>query len=310
MPMIDRSAASALIPVEIVREILNGVRTSSVAMQMMRRLPNMSTNQAQMPVLSMLPVADFVNGDAGLKITTEAAWDKKMMTVGEIAAIVPVPQAVIDDADYDIWGEVQPLLIESFGRVFDKQVFNGGNPKAPSDWPTALITAAAAAGNIVTKGTGVDLAEDINQLLGLLETQGYDVTGIAAQRQLRTELRGLRNSNNDPIYQPFTTTTPASIYAVPTHFIAPGTWNAANALAITGDWNNAVYALRQDVTFQIFDTGVISDDAGKVVYNLMQQDMYAMRAVLRIAWQVSNPIDIDRQDTANTFPFAILKPTP
>jgi len=88
MPMIDRTGAGALIPIETVNEILKGVRTSSVAMQLMRRLPNMSTNQSQMPVLSMLPVADFVNGDAGLKITTEAAWDKKMMSVGEIAAIV------------------------------------------------------------------------------------------------------------------------------------------------------------------------------------------------------------------------------
>ena len=307
MPMIDRSGASALIPTEISSEIMKGVRTSSVAMQLMRKLPNMSTTQQQMPVLSMLPIADFVNGDAGLKVTTEAAWDKKMMVVGEIAAIVPVPQAIIDDAEYDIWGEVQPLLVESFGRVFDRQVFNGGNPKAPAEWPTALIPAATTAGNVVTKGTGIDLAEDINQLFGVLEEQGYDVTGLASQRALKTELRGLRNSNNDPIYQPLTQTTPANIYAVPTHFVGPGTWNATDATAITGDWSNAVYSIRQDMTFQIFDTGVISDDDGKVVYNLLQQDMLAMRAVLRLAWQVANPIDIDRQDTANTFPFAVLK---
>lgn len=308
MAYIKREKAYSLIPIEEVREILSGIRRSSVAMQLMRRLPNMTTKQSVMPVLSMLPTADFVNGDAGMKITTEAAWTDKTLTVGEIAAIVPIPQAVLDDADYDIWGEVRPLLIEQFGRVFDNQVFTGGNPKAPAEWPNGLIPLSIAAGNTHTIGTGIDLAEDINQLMGMLEENGYDVNGIAAQRVLRTKLRGLRDANNVPLYQPLTTDTPASIYSVPTHFVGTGVWNAADAHAIAGDWNNAVYALRQDMTFQVFDTGVISDDDGKVIYNLLQQDMVAMRAVMRIAWQVSNPIDIDRQTQANYFPFSVLKP--
>ena len=310
MPMTTRTAASSLIPVEVTRDILDGVRRNSVAMQLMRRLPNMTTQQSKMPVLSMLPAADFVNGDAGMKITTEVAWMDKMLVAGEIATIVPIPQAVLDDAAYDIWSEIRPLITEQFGRVFDNQVFKGGNAKAPAEWPLGLIPQAVTAGNTVAMGTGVDLAEDINQLMGVLEAQGYDVNGIAAQRKLRTNLRGMRDANNAPLYQPLTSDTPASIYAVPTHFVGPGVWDAASAMAITGDWTNAVYAMRQDMTFQIFDTGVISDDTGKVIYNLLQQDMSAMRVVMRIAWQVSNPIDIDRTDIANTFPFAVLTPAP
>lgn len=308
--MIDRTSAASLIPVENVREIISGMRKSSVAMQLMRKLPNMSTSTAKQPVLSMLPSADFVNGDSGMKITTEAAWKNKMLIVGEIAAIIPVPQAVIDDADYDIWGECQPLLSEAFGRVFDRQVFNARNPKAPTDWPDPMIPAAIAAGNVVVAGTGIDIAEDFNQLFGAMEEQEFDVTGVAAQKKLKTQLRGLRNENGDPIYQALTANTPASIYAVPTYFVGKGTWDADQALAIAGDWNKAVYSVRQDMTFQIFDTGVISDDAGKVVYNLLQQDMVAMRAVMRLAWQVANPIDIDRTDIDNTYPFAVMQPTP
>ena len=308
MPMINRTGAVDLIPVEEVREIIAGVRKQSVAMQLMRRLPNMSTNQSKQPVLSMLPSADFVNGDSGMKVVTEAQWKNKMLTAGEIAAIIPIPQAVLDDAHYDIWGEVQPLLIESFGRVFDNQAFNGGNPKAPAEWPPGLIPSAITAGNVYQEGTGSDIAEDFNQLFSMMELQEYDVTGVAAQRALRTKLRGLRNANGDPIYQPFTANTPASIYAVPTHFVSKGVWNAQDALSIAGDWNLAVYSIRQDMTFQIFDTGVISDDEGKVIYNLLQQDMVAMRAVMRLGWQVANPIDIDRLDIVNTFPFAVMTP--
>jgi len=179
---IDRDKAYALIPEDVIPGIISGVRETSVAMQLMRQLLNMSTKTAKMAVLSALPIADFVDGDAGMKVTTDAAWKDKMLVVGEIAAIIPIPEAVLDDAEYDIWAEVKPLLVESFGRVFDNQVFNGGNPKAPAEWPEGIIPMATAAGNVVTVGTGVDIAEDINQLFGMLEEDNYDVSGIAAQR--------------------------------------------------------------------------------------------------------------------------------
>jgi HK97 family phage major capsid protein len=304
--MIDRTGAAALIPDPVSREIISGVRKSSVAMQLMRKLPNMTSGTQKQPVLSMLPSADFVNGDAGMKITTSAQWDKKQMVAGEIATIVPIPQAVIDDSNYDIWGEVRPLIVEAFGRVFDKQVFDGGNAKAPAEWPTAIITAATTANNIVILGTGVDVAADLSGTMAVLEENGYEVTGIAAQRKLKSMLRDLRNTNGDPIFTPMTGDVPAGIYGTPTQFVGPGVWTPANALAVLGDWNLAVYSIRQDITYQIFDTGVISDDDGRIVYNLLQQDMVALRAVMRLAWQVANPIDIDRA-YGTGYPFALLK---
>lgn len=306
--IIDRLKAQSIIPEETIAGIMSGIRKSSVAMQLMRQLPNMSTATAKQAVLASLPYADFVNGDAGMKITTDVMWKDKILVVGEIAAIVPIPINVLEDAEYDIWAEVQPLLIEKFGRVFDNQVFNGGNPKAPAEWPEGLIPMATTAGNVITIGTGTDIAEDINQLFGKLEEDEYDVTAIAAQRSLQTKLRGLRDLNNQFIFSPPTGDQPGNIYSVPTEFVGRGTWNKNNAVAIAGEWDNAVYSIRKDMTFELFDTGVISDDDGKVVFNLLQQDMVAMRAVMRLAWQVANPIDIDRDfDTA--FPFAVLKPS-
>lgn len=305
--MIDRTKAKGIIPEDTIAGIISGIRKSSVAMQLFRQLPNMSTATAKQPVLASLPYADFVNGDAGMKITTDVMWKDKLLVVGEIAAIVPIPQNVLDDAEYDIWGEVQPLLIEKFGRVFDNQVFNGGNPKAPPEWPLGLIPMATAAGNVVEIGTGTDIAEDINQMFGKLEEDGYDVTAIASQQSLQTKLRGLRDNNGQFLFSPPTGDQPGNIYAVPTYFVGRGVWNKNNATAIAGEWANAVYAIRKDMTFEIFDTGVISDDEGKVVFNLLQQDMVAMRAVMRLAWQVSNPIDIDR-DMETSFPFAVLAP--
>lgn len=305
--MINRDGASALIPEEVAKEIINGVRKQSVAMSLMRKLPNMKSGTMSQPVLSMLPVADFVNGDAGMKVTSNAAWDKKVITAGEIAVIIPIPQAVIDDADYDIWGEVRPLAEEAIARKFDRAVLSERNAKAPSVWPDPIIPAAIASNNKVALGTGTDAAEDISAVLALLEEKNYDVTGFAAQTKLKAALRNLRDANGTPIYQPITSGTPDLIYGLTSKFVSAGTWNNANALAIAGDWSKAVYSIRQDITYKIFDTGVISDDDGNVVYNLMQQDMLAMRIVMRAGWQIADPVDIDRA-YGTSYPFAVLQP--
>jgi len=54
----------------VLFEIIQGVVTESAVLRMGCRLPNMSSNKYRMPVLDMLPMAYFVNGDSGQKKTT------------------------------------------------------------------------------------------------------------------------------------------------------------------------------------------------------------------------------------------------
>ena len=70
-------------------------------------------------------------------------------------------------------------------------------------------------------------------------------------------------------------------------------------------WNHLVYALRQDVTYKILTEAVIQDNTGAIVYNLAQQDMVALRAVIRLG--VALPHPVTRMDAAGTgFMFASL----
>lgn len=311
----DRTGANALIPEPVTRDIMKGVRKKSAFFSLARKLPNMSSKTQKQPVLSLLPSADFVNGDMGMKITTNMAWDKKVIVAGEVATILPIPQAVLDDADYNIWGEARPAIEEAFGRVIDIATLSTRNPKAPAEWPDPVIPQAIAATNYVVLGTGQDVAEDLSNTFAILEEGEYEVTKLAAHRSLKTSLRNLRSTTGEPLYTPLTGNTPAQIYGVPTEFVGRGVWpQATQGLPLAADWNNIVYSIRQDMTYQIFDTGVINDDDGKIIYNLMQQDMVAMRVVMRFGWQVANPIDIDRNESGKTyFPAAVLltsAPTP
>ena len=120
-----RSDAESLIPEQVSKEIIQGAVEHSAVLSQFRKLPNMTSKTLSMPVLDMLPVAYFVNGDNGNKQTTKMQWDKKRLYAEEIAVIVPIPEAVLDDAEYDIWGEVKPRLYEAFGKKIDGAVLFG-----------------------------------------------------------------------------------------------------------------------------------------------------------------------------------------
>lgn len=74
---ITRSDAEALIPVQESHEIIQGVVEQSAVLQRGKRLANMTAAQYKMPVLDLLPVAYFVNGEGG-------SAKKKLTTMGGI----------------------------------------------------------------------------------------------------------------------------------------------------------------------------------------------------------------------------------
>ena len=192
--IVSRADAAGLIPEEVAAEVVKAAANESTALALFRRV-SMGTKTASLPVLSALAQAYFVNGDTGLKQTTEMAWAGVVLTAEEIAAFVPIPEAVIDDATIDLWGEVQAGLAEAVAVAFDAAVFAGTNK--PASWPTAIVPAAIAAGNDnVADSTPEEggIANDIAETFDDVEDDGYDVTNIAATRSVRGMLRKARDS--------------------------------------------------------------------------------------------------------------------
>jgi len=313
--IISRSDAEALIPTEVSKEIIQNVPQNSAVMSLSRQLPNMSRRQRTLPILAALMTAYFVNGEAGssgggLKQTAELAWGNKSIVAEELAVIVPIPEAVLDDADYDIWGEVKPRMTEAFGKAYDQAVLYGTN--APATWPINILAAALAAGNSVVLGTGVDVYDDImgeSGVLALVEADGYGVTGHVAAMTMKAKLRGLRDANGVPIFN--SSVQEKTRYTLDGEdMVLPknGSIDASQSLLISGDWQQLVYAIRQDITYKVLTEAVIQDAAGNIVYNLAQQDMVALRAVMRLGWQLPNPINALQPVEASRYPFAILRP--
>jgi hypothetical protein len=65
--------------------------------------------------------------------------------------------------------------------------------------------------------------------------------------------------------------------------------------------------IRQDISWKVLTEAVIQDNTGAIVYNLAQQDMVAMRMVMRAGWQVSNAINYDQPTEALRYPAGVLR---
>lgn len=310
MGIVDRHAAEALIQEQLINTIQQEAPKQSTFMALARKLPNMTSKQTRMPVLDMLPMAYWVNGDTGYKQTSEQAWDNVYLTAEELAVIVPIPEAVIADASFDILGEIQPRIIEAIGQRVDSATIFGVN--RPAAWPADIITRARQAGNNVAPGTTTDYFSLImgdGGLIAKVEESGRMVTGAVSSMGMRAKLRGLRANDGQPIFKSdMQGATQYALDGAPMYFPQNGSFDPSIAQLIVGDWSQAVYSIRQDITVKILDQGVIQNPTTKeIAYNLAQQDMIALRVVFRMGWAMPNPatrMDGDRI----TCPFAYLAP--
>jgi len=306
--VIDRTDADPLIPENVSQEIIMEMPKQSAALSMFRQVP-LTTKETRQRVLDTLPQAYFVNGDTGLKQTTDVAWINKYLVAEELAVIVPIPDNVVADSDIDIWAQIKPLLVEAFGAKLDAAIFFGIDK--PSTWGESVVEHADDAGNELVRGAsaGQDLAGDVSALMSLVEADGFDVNGFIARNTIKGSLRGLRDDNGGLLFQPsLQAGTPSTLYGEDLAYLTNGGWQNAEADLFAVDRTKGIIGMRADISFKMFDTGVITNEAGEIVFNLMQQDMSALRAIMRVAWQVANPVTRLQAVAANRSPFGVLRP--
>jgi HK97 family phage major capsid protein len=298
--MIKRSDAYALFEPDVMTEIIEGTVKQSAVLSMFRRLPNMTSNKMKMRVLDSLPMAYWVDADKdnGRKKLTKMAWDNKFITAEELAVIVPIKEDVLDDADYDIWADVRPRLVEAFGKAIDNAVLTGVNK--PKGFRADLLTSVLNAGAVVTQGVDQTLYSAINDAMVKVEESGYNPTGLIGGVGVKGQFRMMLDTSGQPI-------AGTEIGNLPKYYVDNGAWDKDKALMVIGDFNQAVYSIRQDITYKILDQAIIQNpDDGSILYNLAQEDMVALRVVMRLGWEIPNPINALNPDEATRFPFATI----
>ena len=305
--IVSRESAEALIQEQIMKTVFQDAPKSSILMQLGRKLPNMTSKQTRVPVLSMLPMAYWVGGDTGVKQTSRQQWENVYITAGELAVIVPIPEAVLADASFDIMGEVIPRVNEAIGMKFDEAAIFGVD--RPPEWQNDIITLARQAGNNVSGGITFDTILAQDGMFGKVEEAGYIVDGVIAAMRARAALRGIKDDASRPIFMPsMQDRTQYTLDGAPVYFPENGSFDPTVAQMVAGNWRQLVWAMRQDIETKILDQAVIQDPSTKeIMYNLAQQDMIALRVTFRAGFAVPNPAT--RLNEHRTLvPFAYIEP--
>jgi hypothetical protein len=302
--IISRGDVAATIPETVSNELLETLTAESAAISLFRTV-RMSSNQTRMPVLAALPQAYWVTGDTGLKQTTEVAWSNKYLNVEELAAIVPIPEAVADDMQFNIWDNVRPLLSDAIVRALDSAVFLGINK--PASWPGAIVVDAIAAGNSVARtATATELPALLSDLYTKVELDGFPVDFNIANPVMRGTLR--RSALAQPENALGLGVGPNDIFGVTPGYPMAGLWLSGTGAAdmIVGSRREGIIGIRQDMQWRILDQAAIFDNNGDLIFNFAQQDMVGLRVTFRAAYQVANTIRYENLNNATRYPFAVL----
>ena len=192
-----REDAEALIEAQVSNEIIKGVIGQSAILKHAKRLPDMTSNETILNVEDVLPVAGFVNGDVGLKPTSDASWKNVKVAAEEIAVIIPFSENVLDDANYDLIGQLKPRIEEAFGKVIDGAGLFGVN--IPVSWGQGLVQKATSAGNTVAYSADDTLYARIDKTMAKVEEDGFVANAILGSVKLKSGFRNMVDKNGQPI---------------------------------------------------------------------------------------------------------------
>jgi HK97 family phage major capsid protein len=250
-----------------------------------------------LPVATATPTAAFVNSFAnatdvtGRKPFGDIQWSSTLAVAEEIAVTTAVPDAFLADATFDVWGDVKARLATSIARVFDQAALNGTN--APATYPVGGLAAVAAPVAATT-------VSDLNEILHAwteVASRGGAVNAVVSSPQGQAALYSMADDSGRPLYlTSLSEGVTGGLLGVPIY--PTRAWNVAGANMLPGDYNYSIVGLRQDITWDTSNDGVITDATGKVVLSAFQDDMTIIRAYARIAYAIGK-IDGDA-------PFALV----
>lgn len=290
---------SVQIPVEYSTEIIKGVLGRSKALELGRRLRDMRTYELKLNVNKELPVAGWV-ANSQLTPNTEGkeinrkpvgsyAFEGVSITAEELAVIVPIAEATLEDTEdfgIELGAEVQEQIVGAFQEAIDSAVFFGvGSP-----WSgfTGLVSEASSKGAIVAwdGSAGKSFYVAISSAMSYVEKSGYLPNAILGGPSI---LAAFRDSITD---LGVNVADQGEVGRLARHVDLTGGFNEGTAFAVVGDFRYLVYSIRKDMTMKILTEGVIQDpNSGDILYNLGQQDMIALRAVMRLGFALPNPVN-------------------
>lgn len=264
-----------LLPTGAADDFIGRIEQESMALRLGRVL-RMSEAQESIPVVAFRPSAKWTSGYGARKPATEVRWTAVEIRAEEVAAVVPVPNAWIMDAGFDVEGQVERELANAVAYAIDDAILWGND--APASFPTGGVVAFSSS------HTGSDALDTISEGMSELEGQGVGVDGIASGPAIGTALRAAyREAAALPGQAPVD-----MIYGVP---VARSLhWDPAAGDAIIGGWQYLAIGMREDITFGTSTDGVLLDEGGEIIASAFQDNVTLVKIYARLGCAIGQPM--------------------
>jgi hypothetical protein len=276
-----------LIPTDVARDVISAAESESAVLALGNTIV-MPSGVGSVPVVSVAPQAVFV-GVGARKPASTIEWTAERLEPAEIALTLYIPDAYLDDAGFPVWDSVRAEVAKAIARTFDAAVLWGTN--APASYPSGGIAALTGA----TSGT--DALDAIDKAAAVVEATGLVPDGIAAGAKIGSALRAAYRE----IGAPPSTVPDETIYGM--GVARSPAWDDAQGDALVGDWSKLLVGIREDISFDLSDSATLTDGAGNVVVSAFESDVTAMRAYMRVAVAIAQPMQPD--GSGATVPFEL-----
>ena len=273
-----------VVPQPLAKLMLENIEYKSVCIPFLRKFPMTSKTLDINSVDDDIDAA-VVSTEGGLKATNKGTIKQITLTTKEIAVIVPLTEEWQENANIATNAFLREQCEKAIARKLDR-VYLGYEDSGTF---AENISGDIPAAHIVAYGTGADLLIDVSNILGKIEEDGFqDNIAWAAHTTLKAKLRNLRDSDNQPIFQPANTKEPATLYGYPIRFsrnmVTTGS-PAAHEL-IVGDWEYGFEGLRGGIRYDITNQATVT--IGGVAVNLWEHNMEAIKMWVRRAFRIRN----------------------
>lgn len=270
-----RSNAQGLIPEEQSSDIIQGVVKGSSVMSN-SRLEEMNASKKTVSVLE--GVSAYFVGEGSKIGVDDANFRPVTLETKKLAVIIPFSNELLNESIADVTEELKTQIVEQFYRKFDSEAINGTGGL----FTQSLAGAVTNTGNSISAGTttGTNLFTDISDTMALVEASGYDVNGFLSHFGFKNKIRQLTDNNNNALYNPTSATgTPDEFFGQPINY-SFGVDKASTEMFM-GDWRYSLVGVQGEIQYKVLQEATVG------TYNLAEQDMSALRAILPVAYAIT-----------------------
>lgn len=303
------AAGGYLVPQDLREMIVRPLLRENPVLQMVRT-EQISTNRAAWPVYLGRPTAAFV-GEGAAKGVTGAEYTELTAQIYKMATNVVYTEELLEDARIDPTVLINQDVGEAFSDLISKNII-GTHPGGSSTTAyyvggfDSVTSSATSVLNNTTQSTelgtsGDALAKAISAAIALVEANGYMANGLLLDWTARAHFRDARmaNETSTPLYgdgfarspeqQPiygltpqFTTSLNPSGTAPFTAGVVGGSGSPSKVVAVVGDFSQARFILRKDMSLRTSDTAVVG------AHNAFEQNKIIARWEMRAGFVIND----------------------